>query len=76
MMIKCDCGAEEIEFIYVEDEKVLEVSMWFMGHRECMSLKERLRWCWHILWHGSPWTDYIILNQQGVTELKEFLQKL
>jgi len=77
--IKCECGAHGIgiehEIIQVtKDSSIVEtyLSYWVYGKWN-MSLKERLRYCWHIIITGNVFSDMVCLN---VIERKELITAL
>jgi hypothetical protein len=71
LIIKCECGAESLE-IKKEDD-MFEVSLWRLGRVPLMSIKERIRWCWHILRNGYPWTDSIILTNKNAKMISDYI---
>jgi hypothetical protein len=87
-MVKCDCHSHMLEIDrLVEDYKdketgeksqikSFEISTWSLGHsRSIMSFKERLRWCWYIMWTGKPWCDMLTISDEQAVELAQFLNK-
>jgi hypothetical protein len=40
-----------------------------------MSIRDRLRWAFHIIINGHPYTDMIILDTDKVKDLNNFLKK-
>ena len=71
----CDCYEHGLLVEKFHGEHEVSLSLFERGLKSrklCWS--ERLRWCWHIIRHGSPWSDFIILNEENQKQLKEFLK--
>ena len=72
-MYICDCGVDGVVLEF--DEEIPEIWMCFWtrglnpGNR--FTLREKLRWIWHILRKGCPWTDEVGLNKEHAKELGE-----
>ena len=80
LFVECDCHSHAIvvdkikDDAYGEDEYCL--AFFERGYDgRILSFKDRLRWCWHILRHGNPWTDSVILDRHKAKRLGEFLSK-
>jgi len=70
----CDCYDHGLLVEKYNDEKKVCLSLFERGlDGRILSWRDRLRWCWQILRHGMPWSDYIILNEENQKQLKEFL---
>jgi len=69
-------GASETTNKSVKPQGDLHISMWHRGLRYPMDLREKLRWCWHILKTGKPWTDSIIVSRTQVLEITHFMESL
>ena len=76
---KCTCGSEAIE-IEVDPEfeskykmnPSMYISLWRLGNfGRVMTFKERLRWIWHILRTGMPWTDSITFDYSKAKEFRD-----
>ena len=69
----CDCYSHGLLVEKFDDEDVC-LSLFERGlSGRTLGWSERLRWCWQILRHGKPWSDFIILNTENQKKLKEFL---
>ena len=75
---KCQCGSEAIEIEVDDAVKVqsfppeMYISLWSYGSfSRVMSFKERLRWIWHILRTGMPWTDSITFDYKKAKEFRD-----
>lgn len=51
------------------------ITFWESGHRNGLSYWQKLRWIWHIVWHGYPYRDMFCLNVDNILELREVLAK-
>lgn len=69
--IPCDCGLEVLRLTYDPDDLDfgLNVSILEKGG---IPWRDKLRWIWQIIRHGSPFSDAILLNNDGVTKLIDF----
>lgn len=76
LLIKCSCSGEAIEFSLDEEFEMVDVSLWKRGiHDRPMSIRERIRWCLHVLKTGNPWSDYLILDKEGIQDVKEYFNQ-
>lgn len=75
--IRCDCGEEGLMFRKdSEDENPLYfISLWQEYYRT-RSIKERIRAIIHIIKTGEPYVDQIILNNNGITELRDICNSM
>ena len=73
--VKCDCYAHACE-VSVEDGLV-EVCMWSIGHdpQTRTTLGERIRWAWHDLFGGRPWSDEMVLSPGSARRLADVLNR-
>tara|TARA_R110000868_G_scaffold329126_1_gene589946 strand:+ start:26 stop:307 length:282 start_codon:yes stop_codon:yes gene_type:complete len=70
----CDCFEHGLLVEKFKDEDEVSISLFERGLRgRILGWRERLRWCWQILRHGRPWSDFVILNTDNQKSLKEFL---
>ena len=70
----CDCYSHGLLVEKFDDEEIC-LSLFERGlSGRTLGWSERLRWCWQILRHGKPWSDFIILNTENQKKLKEFLK--
>ena len=70
-LIKCDCWSEGIslEFDEIDDKQNgIQMAFWKQGFdsSKYMNFKQKIRWCWHILRKGTPWSDMVILGKEQV----------
>lgn len=77
MIYRCDCGQEGI-VVSNMDEFGLQIAVYQMGFDSVhlkRSIWERLRWCWHIIWHGDIWNDQVIMNPDDADLLADEIKK-
>lgn len=73
LFLKCQCQSEAVEIEYDDIDKCYNISIWKLGLYRCsMTFKERIRWCWHILTTGKPWSDFIMLSPEQMKQLTDF----
>lgn len=78
----CTCQSEGFsvnkETSPFEDGNEFSFSFWKKGfsNKDALTLKDKLRWVNQILFHGVPWTDEVILNDNDIRRLITFLQDL
>ena len=68
--IVCDCGEHAVSVDLYDDGETYLVfmSFWSAGHHggACRCWKCRLRHIWHIIRHGTPYTDMIIFDKYSI----------
>jgi len=69
----CSCHALEVDTTFRKLENEIYFTSWEHSGTRPFSFREKLRWCFHILKTGRPWSDHIILNESQVKELIEQL---
>lgn len=75
---QCDCGTEGIATSHEYEEDglpIMDLAFFNVGFNASkkLSIKDKLRWIWHILIKGEVWTDMVILNKETAKELGEDL---
>jgi len=73
---KCSCSSEILRVAYDDELEQTEFSIWEMQNAHKAGWRQRLRWCWRILFEGSPYGDQVILDNEGVANLVEYLVKI
>ena len=74
--IRCDCGSEGLMFHKFRSENPLYfISLWQECYRT-RSIKERIRAIIHIIKTGEPYVDQIILNNDGITKLRDICNSM
>jgi hypothetical protein len=71
----CDCYSHGLLVERLDNEEEVYLSLFERGlEGRILPWSSRLKWCWQILIHGKPWSDYVILNTENQKRLKEFLK--
>lgn len=65
------CGGEMLAVHHLEDDKLVEIAPWQYG---VTNYKSRIRLLKHILQHGHPFSDFVLLNYDQVRELRDLLK--
>lgn len=75
LFILCDCGSEILTINYDHTIKTADLAIYesYSSYKFKMSLYQRLRYCWQVLWHKKPYADQIELNEKQLKDLKSFL---
>lgn len=78
LFIPCDCSSEILMIEYDHEYKTADLAIYQTetAFREKMSLWQRLRYCWQVLWNKKPYNDQIVLNDKQLHDLKIFLSGL
>lgn len=75
LYIKCSCHSEGIYLSYDKEDKFYYLSMFILGYRsKGLSFKDKVRWCWHILTKGKPYTDQLVLSKDSAREISNFIK--
>jgi len=72
--ITCECHTHELHFEKDFEDDMWYVSFWQRGYATETSWKYRLRCIWHILIHGRPYGDEVILNKQDLEQLQSYIK--
>ena len=74
IFIKCECHAEGLSVDYDSEDNCYYFSYWRWGlSNSTLPWPARFRSCWHVLTKGKAFNDEIILKQEGVDRLVDFL---
>lgn len=83
--VKCSCCCSgllvEVETDYydlpaAEPDTTLNISLFQRcGYDEKLSWSRRIRFLWHILRTGRPWSDHVIVKKEEAIELADWLRK-
>ena len=74
IFIKCECDSEGLGVDYDAEDGYYYFSYWRAGlSNTLLSWKERFRYCLNVLTKGKAFNDEIILKQEEVDELIDFL---
>ena len=74
---ECQCKSEFIATC--EEDGEMYMAFFKLGGKEKLSLKQKIRWCWHIWRHSEPFLDMVILSPETAgdlsVELDDFYNK-
>ncbi len=80
--IPCDCQCEGIMISYEQQDRedsLPYIDLAFFRHgfdaNYPLTLRERIRWCWHIFIKGEIWNDMVMLNPKNAKVLADELLK-
>ena len=74
IFIKCACHGEGMGVDYDSEDGHYYFSYWSYGlSSRKLSWRQRLRYCWEVLWKGRPFNDELILTKEGVMKLENFI---
>lgn len=75
LFIPCDCRSEILMIEYDHEYKMADLAIYQTGtsFNTKMSLWQRLRYCWRVLWHKQPYADEMMLDNKQLLDLKKFL---
>jgi hypothetical protein len=78
LFVPCDCRSEILMIEYDHHLRMADLAMYetFASYQHKMSLWQRLRYCWQVLWKKKPYADYMVLHHKQLKELKQFLSSL
>jgi hypothetical protein len=78
LFIPCDCKSEILVIEYDHEWNIADLAIYQTDSalKAKMSLWQRLRYCWQVLWYKKPYADEIVLNNKQLLELKLFLSSL
>lgn len=76
--IPCGCKSEilAIEYDHEIDMADLAVFENYTNYGNKMSLWQRIRYCYQVLFHKKPYADQMMLDKQQLKDLKKFLEGL
>jgi len=76
LYVMCDCYSHGLYVIHSEEDDAFYLNLYELSlNGRKFSLWERLRWAFHILWKGHPFTDFLIIQKPKAKELAQFLSK-
>lgn len=78
LFIPCDCRNEILMIEYDHEIGMADFAIYehYVGHRHKLSLWQRLRYCWRVLIHKKPYSDQLMLDNEQLKDLKDFLVSL
>ena len=78
LFIPCDCRSEILVIEYDHTINIADLAIFenYTNYSNKMSLWQRLRYCYQIIFHKKPYNDQIVLNNNQLKDLKKFLSSL
>lgn len=78
LFIPCDCRSEILVIEYDHYLQMADLAIYEhdVAYRSKMSLWQRLRYCWQVLWHKKPYADEMMLTNKQLKDLQRFLASL
>lgn len=78
MFLVCGCRSEILMIEYDHHLQMADLAIYETdaAFRAKMSLYQRLRYCWQVLWHKKPYADEMMLDNQQLLDLQKFLSSL
>ena len=78
LYIECNCLTDLMQLSYDEKFDLIDLAIYEYGQNtdSRLTLWDRLRFMWKILWTGSPWNDSITLNKEGRKKLVSWLSNI
>ena len=73
LFILCSCGSEVLYIDYDHELNLADLSIFnsFSSHK--MTLYQKLRYCYSVLFLGRPYYDQIVLKDSQLKTLKDFI---
>lgn len=74
----CSCHNEILLIEYDHDIKMADLAIYERGvcFKTKMSLWQKIRYCWKVLYSGRPYSDEIMLDKKQLLEIKSFIDSL
>jgi hypothetical protein len=73
----CDCWSEGVTIELEKDDSLIEMAFWSAGRGPfATSLRERIRWCWHILTTGTYFNDEMCISTSVARSMAAKLNEL
>jgi hypothetical protein len=78
LFIPCACKSEILVIEYDHDIDMADLAIFenYTSYSNKMSLWQRIRYCYQVLFHKKPYADQMMLNKNQLKELKQFLSTL
>ena len=78
LFIPCGCRSEILVIEYDHEWKMADLAIYETNasFKAKMSLWQRLKYCWQVLWHKKPYADEMMMDNQQLLDLKRFLNTL
>ena len=78
LFIPCGCRNEILMIEYDHHFKMADLAIYKTdaAFRSKLSLWQRLRYCWQVLWNKKAYADEIMLDNKQLKDLQNFLRQL
>jgi hypothetical protein len=78
IFIPCNCKNEILVIEYDNELEIADLCIYetLASFSHKLSWKQRLIYCWRVLWTGHPFTDQTILDKKQLKQLLGFLSIL
>jgi|688.fasta_scaffold675766_3 hypothetical protein len=74
----CDCDSEVLVIKYDNELGIADLAIYESNYsfKSKMSLWQRFRYCWRVLFHKTPYSDQMVLKNTHLIGLKNFISSL
>ena len=78
LFIPCSCKSEILVIEYDHEIQLADLAIFenYTNYSNKMSLWQRLRYCYKVLFEKKPYADQMVLDNKQLKDLKEFLKEL
>lgn len=75
IFIPCLCKSEILVIEYDHEWEIADLAIYehYIRHHNKLSLWQRLRYCYQVLFNKKPYADQITLNKEQLKDLQQFL---
>jgi hypothetical protein len=78
IFVICDCNSHALYLEKIDDDNIptLYISVFERGtDGKQMRWFDRIRWIWHIIKNGHPFTDMVVIEKDKVKDIQKFLKE-
>jgi len=78
IFIPCSCKSEILAIEYDHEIEMADLAMFenYTNYSNKMSLWQRLRYCYKVLFDKKPYSDQVVLDKNQLKDLRKFLDGL
>lgn len=78
LFIPCSCKSEILMIEYDHKHSIAELSIYenYIGYNNKLSLWQRIRYCYQVIFCKKPYADQITLDRNQLKDLKRFIDSL
>jgi hypothetical protein len=71
----CECGEEALVVEYDKELQIAELALFYRNiySYKRMTLKQKIRYVFRVLWYGQPFLDQIVLNKKQIRKFQKIL---